>query len=123
MGHVDLVPTNPDDDKTAIQPDPRGQLKGTDVHGEALQEYLSCPLCCNGNSTYQGVDNRALRKIPVTYIQATKDTTNAQVCQKSRTPSLKEHGRKVVRFELNTDHYPNIPATDAIVKIVEKVVA
>ncbi|KAI0469782.1 Alpha/beta hydrolase fold-1 [Xylariaceae sp. FL0804] len=124
FGNNDLVPLVFDfaEDKTCLYRDPKGMVGAGPSEAE-VQEYVDCYVRWNGTGMYQASKQPAAwRDIPTSYIFTTSDMTVPFDYQKNFVEDLRQAGREVQTFEIDTAHCPHFTTTDSVVDIVNKVV-
>ncbi|KAK2612021.1 hypothetical protein QQS21_001986 [Conoideocrella luteorostrata] len=124
MGHEALIPIAFDfaDDMSCLCRDPRGQLVGSGVDEDELEDYLATLLRWNGQAMYDDISQCAWREIPVTYVYAANDMTVPMDYQMSMVALLEEQGQAVKKHELQTGHCPNLTAVNDVVEVINSVV-
>lgn len=124
FGHGHLMPLAFDfaDDKSVVSRDPKTLLVGNTSLPEAeVDAYVNMFRRWNGQCMYDRIENTAWSEIPVSYIYTTQDTTIPLDYQKSMVESMREAGRSVQTFEIETGHCPNFSATAEVVDIIGQI--
>lgn len=126
FGHEELLPLAFDfaDDGTVVSRDPRKLLISAEsgIGDDEVDAYIDILGRWNGRCMYQEIAKCAWRDIPVSYIYTTRDMTVPLEYQMSMVERMRNEGREVRTYELETGHCPNLTATLDVVDAVNMVV-
>ncbi|QMW38799.1 hypothetical protein G4B11_002035 [Aspergillus flavus] len=125
FGHEDLIPLAFDiaEDYSTVSRDPKKLIIGPGRSDEETDAYVAAMLRWNGKTMYQDVERCAWREIPVAYIYATEDMNVPFDYQKWFVETMREEGREVETFEVQTGHCPTFTKFEEVVTIVDGVVS
>ncbi|KAE8364747.1 Alpha/beta hydrolase fold-1 [Aspergillus caelatus] len=125
FGHGELIPLAFDfaEDNSCVSRDPKNLIVGPGRSDEETDAYIAAMPRWNGKTMYQAVERCAWRDIPVSYIYSTADMTVPLDYQKSFVEKMREAGRDVDTFEVETGHCPTFTKFEEVAKIVDGVVS
>ncbi|KAE8138751.1 Alpha/beta hydrolase fold-1 [Aspergillus pseudotamarii] len=106
-----------------VSRDPKNLIVGPGRSDEETDAYIAAMPRWNGKAMYQAVERCAWRDIPVSYIYSTADMTVPLDYQKSFVEKMREAGRDVNTFEVETGHCPTFTKFEEVAKIVDGVVS
>ncbi|KAE8374946.1 Alpha/beta hydrolase fold-1 [Aspergillus bertholletiae] len=124
FGHEELIPLAFDfaEDNSVVSRDPKTLIIGPGRPDDATDAYIAAMPRWNGKAMYQDVQRCAWREIPISYIFATADMTVPLDYQKSFVEKMRDEGRQVDTFELETGHCPTFTKFQEVAKIVDGIV-
>ncbi|KAL4917131.1 alpha/beta-hydrolase [Aspergillus aurantiobrunneus] len=125
MGDEALIPLAFDfaEDGTVENRDPKNLLVGPGLSDEELEAFVGSMAVWNGKSMYQDIENCAWREdIPVSYVCTTNDMTVPLRYQQVMIERMREAGKEVETFELETGHCPQATKAEELAEIVHEVV-
>ncbi|KAK6811114.1 hypothetical protein RU639_012946 [Aspergillus parasiticus] len=123
--HEDLIPLAFDiaEDYSTVSRDPKKLIIGPGRSDEETDAYVAAMLRWNGKTMYQEVERCAWREIPVAYIYAIEDMNVPFDYQKWFVETMREEGREVETFEVQTGHCPTFTKFEEVATIVDGVVS
>ncbi|OGM40179.1 hypothetical protein ABOM_010985 [Aspergillus bombycis] len=124
FGHEDLMPLAFDiaEDGSTTSHDPKALIIGPGRSAEETDAYIAAMQRWNGKAMYQDAERCAWREIPVVYIYATEDLTVPMDYQKWFVEKMREEGREVETFAVETGHCPTFTKFEETAKIVDAAV-
>ncbi|KAL4938410.1 hypothetical protein BDV06DRAFT_231902 [Aspergillus oleicola] len=125
MGDEALMPLAFDfaEDGTVVDRDPASLLVGPGLSEKELSAFVSSLVVWNGKAMYQDIENCAwCEKVSISYVCTKNDMTVPLKYQQTMIEWMREEGKEVQTFELETGHCPQFTKPRELADIIHRIV-